>query len=163
MSFICHTPDMPAGLTAAHCPRDGTRSEITALTWCCPVCRGPWDLDFTPARGVAPNALSGRADSLWRYEEFLPLAAPPISLGEGRTPLVPLTPSPARRAPGGSGWEDHPDRGGKTTPLRRPENGHGGVRARAGSAPSGGRTDARCGGRACRDGRPHPCVPTFVL
>ncbi|WP_256123423.1 threonine synthase [Streptomyces sp. EN16] len=78
-------------MTVYHCPADGTRSEITALTWCCPVCRGPWDLDFTPARGVAPNALSGRADSLWRYEEFLPLAAPPISLGEGRTPLVPLT------------------------------------------------------------------------
>ncbi|MEU4177772.1 threonine synthase [Streptomyces sp. NPDC026589] len=78
-------------MTAYHCPDDGTRSEITALTWCCPVCRGPWDLDFTPARGVAPNALSGRANSLWRYEEFLPLAAPPISLGEGRTPLVPLT------------------------------------------------------------------------
>lgn len=82
---------MLAGMTAYHCPDDGTRSEITALTWCCPVCRGPWNLDFTPARGVAPNALSGRANSLWRYEEFLPLAAPPISLGEGRTPLVPLT------------------------------------------------------------------------
>ncbi|MBQ1112789.1 threonine synthase [Streptomyces sp. C3-3] len=82
---------MLVGMTVYHCPADGTRSEITALTWCCPVCRGPWDLDFTPARGVAPNALSGRVDSLWRYEEFLPLAAPPISLGEGRTPLVPLT------------------------------------------------------------------------
>lgn len=78
-------------MTVYHCPVDGTRSEITALTWCCPVCRGPWDLGFAPERGVAPNALSGRVDSLWRYEEFLPLAAPPISLGEGRTPLVPLT------------------------------------------------------------------------
>ncbi len=78
-------------MTAYHCPVDGTRSEITALTWCCPVCRGPWDLDFTPARGAAPNPSAGRADSLWRYEEFLPLTAPPISLGEGRTPLVPLT------------------------------------------------------------------------
>lgn len=78
-------------MTTYHCPADGTRSDITALTWCCPVCRGPWDLDFTPARGVAPNALSGRPDSLWRYEEFLPLSAPTASLGEGRTPLVPLT------------------------------------------------------------------------
>ncbi|MCX4503377.1 threonine synthase [Streptomyces anulatus] len=82
---------MLLGMTVYHCPADGTRSEITALTWCCPVCGGPWDLDFTPARGVAPNALSTRVDSLWRYKEFLPLAAPPISLGEGRTPLVPLT------------------------------------------------------------------------
>ncbi|CAM5623603.1 Threonine synthase [Streptomyces griseus] len=82
---------MLADMTTYHCPVDGTRSETTALTWCCPVCRGPWDLDFTPVRGVAPNALSVRADSLWRYEEFLPLATPTISLGEGRTPLVALT------------------------------------------------------------------------
>ena len=34
----------------------------------------------------------GRVNSLWRYEEALPLAAPAaVSLGEGRTPLVPLT------------------------------------------------------------------------
>ncbi|MFJ2026514.1 threonine synthase [Streptomyces sp. NPDC087897] len=78
-------------MTSYHCPVDGTRSVITALTWCCPVCRGPWDLDFTPARGVGVNALSGRSDSLWRYKEFLPLDTPAISLGEGRTPLVPLT------------------------------------------------------------------------
>ncbi|WP_324616193.1 threonine synthase [Streptomyces sp. NRRL B-1381] len=78
-------------MTSYHCPVDGTRSAITALTWCCPVCRGPWDLDFTPARGVAANALAGRADSLWRYKEFLPLDTSAISLGEGRTPLVPLT------------------------------------------------------------------------
>ncbi|MFI1222495.1 MULTISPECIES: threonine synthase [unclassified Streptomyces] len=84
-------PDMLADMTTYHCPVDGTRSPTTALTWCCPACGGPWDLDFAPARGVGPNALSGRANSLWRYEEFLPLAAPAISLGEGRTPLVPLT------------------------------------------------------------------------
>nr|WP_078866833.1 threonine synthase [Streptomyces californicus] len=82
---------MLADMTSYHCPVDGTRSAITALTWCCPVCRGPWDLDFTPARGVAANALAGRADSLCRYKEFLPLDTSAISLGEGRTPLVPLT------------------------------------------------------------------------
>ncbi|MFJ4968019.1 threonine synthase [Streptomyces sp. NPDC088755] len=74
-----------------HCPRDGTRSATSALTWRCPVCRGPWDLDFAPAPGLTPNALAGRTDSLWRYEEILPLDAPSVSLGEGRTPLVPLT------------------------------------------------------------------------
>jgi threonine synthase len=30
-------------------------------------------------------------NSLWRYGEALPLSAPATSLGEGRTPLVPLT------------------------------------------------------------------------
>ncbi|MFJ7056958.1 threonine synthase [Streptomyces microflavus] len=78
-------------MTTYHCPQDGTRSAVSALTWRCPVCRGPWDLDFAPAPGLALNALSGRANSLWRYEEILPLSAPSVSLGEGRTPLVPLT------------------------------------------------------------------------
>ncbi|QWQ45532.1 threonine synthase [Streptomyces sp. YPW6] len=82
---------MLADMTFYYCPVDGTRSAITALTWCCPVCRGPWDLDFAPARGTGVNALSVRIDSLWRYQDFLPLDSSVISLGEGRTPLVPLT------------------------------------------------------------------------
>ncbi len=84
-------PDILAIMTTYHCPQDGTRSAVSALTWRCPVCHGPWDLDFAPAPGLALNALSGRANSLWRYEEILPLSAPSVSLGEGRTPLVPLT------------------------------------------------------------------------
>ncbi|MEU3207937.1 threonine synthase [Streptomyces cyaneofuscatus] len=84
-------PDILTTMTTYHCPQDGTRSPISALTWCCPVCRGPWDLDFRAAPGLTPHVLPGRANSLWRYEEILPLAAPEVSLGEGRTPLVPLT------------------------------------------------------------------------
>ncbi|MFJ5221813.1 threonine synthase [Streptomyces sp. NPDC088400] len=75
------------------CPADGTRSPVDSDAWCCPVCRGPWDLDFD-ASPVPLTSLSRRVHSLWRYEEALPLPAPPVtSLGEGRTPLVPLTPS----------------------------------------------------------------------
>ncbi|WP_069885968.1 threonine synthase [Streptomyces luteocolor] len=71
------------------CPADGTRVPAGSLTWCCPVCRGPLDLDFSPV--PAPlTALAGRVNSLWRYAECLPLAAPGISLGEGRTPVVEL-------------------------------------------------------------------------
>lgn len=73
------------------CPQDGTRAETTSLTWCCPVCRGPWDLDFEVAGRLSINSLTGRVNSLWRYEEALPLSSPVTSLGEGRTPLVPLT------------------------------------------------------------------------
>ncbi|WP_328905628.1 threonine synthase [Streptomyces sp. NBC_00234] len=73
------------------CPQDGTRADTTTLTWCCPVCRGPWDLDFGISAGLSLNSLAGRVNSLWRYEEVLPLATPATSLGEGRTPLVPLT------------------------------------------------------------------------
>ncbi len=68
---------------------DGTRVLSDSPAWCCPVCRGPLDLDFTPT--PAPlKSLAGRVNSLWRYAECLPLSAPTVSLGEGRTPLVPL-------------------------------------------------------------------------
>ncbi|WP_398902813.1 threonine synthase [Streptomyces sp. 840.1] len=77
--------------TAYRCPQDGTLAATTSLTWCCPVCRGPWDLDFESAGPLRPDALPGRVNSLWRYEEVLPLSSPTTTLGEGRTPLVPLT------------------------------------------------------------------------
>ncbi|MBO0917824.1 pyridoxal-phosphate dependent enzyme, partial [Streptomyces laculatispora] len=82
---------LAAMATAYRCPQDGTRADVSSLTWCCPVCRGPWDLDFEIAGPVRPGALSGRVNSLWRYEEVLPLGSPTTTLGEGRTPLVPLT------------------------------------------------------------------------
>ncbi|MFE9093906.1 threonine synthase [Streptomyces sp. NPDC007264] len=72
------------------CPADGTRVTSQSLAWCCPVCRGPLDLDFAPT--PAPlKSLAGRVNSLWRYAETLPLGTPSVSLGEGRTPLVELT------------------------------------------------------------------------
>ncbi|NGO15284.1 pyridoxal-phosphate dependent enzyme, partial [Streptomyces sp. HC44] len=78
-----------APLPDCFCPKDGTRVPTDSLAWCCPVCRGPLDLDFSPT--PAPlKSLAGRANSLWRYAECLPLGAPSVSLGEGRTPLVPL-------------------------------------------------------------------------
>ncbi|MFE7773919.1 threonine synthase [Streptomyces sp. NPDC057445] len=80
-------------MTAYHCPMCDVRSPVEALAWSCPECQGPWDLDFDTS-AVVYNSLSGRVDSLWRYEEALPLSASKaraVSLGEGRTPLVPLT------------------------------------------------------------------------
>ncbi|MET8248170.1 pyridoxal-phosphate dependent enzyme [Streptomyces sp. NPDC005202] len=73
-----------------YCPTDGIRIPSDSLAWCCPSCHGPLDLDFAPT--PAPlKSLSGRVNSLWRFVETLPLSAPSVSLGEGRTPLVPLT------------------------------------------------------------------------
>ncbi|WP_406464379.1 threonine synthase [Streptomyces sp. NBC_00111] len=83
--------DAPVPTAAYLCPRDGERAAPTTTAWCCPVCGGPWDLDTAALRPVRPDALGGRVNSLWRYEEALPLAGPAVSLGEGRTPLVPLT------------------------------------------------------------------------
>jgi threonine synthase len=82
---------MLTGMPAYICPQDGTRADTTALTWCCPACRGPWDLEFEAIGPLSLNSLPGRVNSLWRYEEVLPLSSPTTSLGEGRTPLVPLT------------------------------------------------------------------------
>ncbi|MFJ8918628.1 threonine synthase [Streptomyces sp. NPDC102415] len=73
------------------CPRDGARADSSTTAWCCPVCGGPWDLDTGPLPPVRIDSLRTRVNSLWRYEEALPLAAPAVSLGEGRTPLVALT------------------------------------------------------------------------
>lgn len=82
---------MLAGMVTYLCPQDGTRADTNTLTWCCPVCRGPWDLDYEPVGRLSLNSLTTRVNSLWRYEEVLPLSSPATSLGEGRTPLVPLT------------------------------------------------------------------------
>ena len=72
-----------------YCPADGTRVPSDAPAWCCPICGGPLDLDFSPT--PAPlKSLAGRVGSLWRYAETLPLFDPVVSLGEGRTPLVTL-------------------------------------------------------------------------
>ncbi len=84
--------DYAAFMTALpdrYCPLDGTRVPTASPAWCCPVCRGPLDLDFLPT--PAPlKSLAGRVNSLWRYAESLPLHDPSVSLGEGRTPLVAL-------------------------------------------------------------------------
>lgn len=99
---------MLARMTDYVCPRCRVRSPASALTWCCPRCRGPWDLEFTGAP-VSLASLTSRVNSLWRYEEALPLAtappqAPHVTLGEGRTPLVPLIGDPAGNGSGsGSG------------------------------------------------------------
>ncbi|MFK0254475.1 pyridoxal-phosphate dependent enzyme [Streptomyces sp. NPDC090445] len=72
------------------CPDDGTRADARTAPWCCPVCSGPWDLDFTPdpATELTPSA---GPNSLWRYGSALPLpGAFSVTLSEGNTPLVPL-------------------------------------------------------------------------
>ncbi|QEV20011.1 threonine synthase [Streptomyces alboniger] len=79
---------MPA-LPDSFCPVDGARVPGGSLAWACPVCRGPLDLDFSPTPAHL-KSLAGRVNSLWRYAECLPLPAPAISLGEGRTPVVEL-------------------------------------------------------------------------
>ncbi|WP_104088682.1 MULTISPECIES: threonine synthase [unclassified Cryobacterium] len=70
------------------CSDCGTIYPVESLIWLC-SCGGMLDVvafDTT----VDAAALPGRAPSLWRYAEALPIAADPtITLGEGLSPLVP--------------------------------------------------------------------------
>ncbi|MFE7133493.1 threonine synthase [Streptomyces sp. NPDC057638] len=77
-------------MTTYLCSLCGLGAPVATASWRCPRCQGPWDLGFT-ADPVPAAELPGRVNSLWRYREALPLTAPTVSLGEGRTPLVPLT------------------------------------------------------------------------
>ncbi|MFD9305577.1 threonine synthase [Streptomyces sp. NPDC060048] len=72
------------------CSEDGTLADVRTAPWCCPLCGGAWDLDFTPDPS-APLEPAAGPNSLWRYASALPLTgAYSVSLAEGNTPLVPL-------------------------------------------------------------------------
>ncbi|MEC4573361.1 threonine synthase [Streptomyces virginiae] len=72
------------------CSEDGTRADVRTAPWGCPLCGGPWDLDFTPDPDAVLEPSAG-PNSLWRYGPVLPLpGAFSISLAEGHTPLIPL-------------------------------------------------------------------------
>ncbi|TFB72713.1 pyridoxal-phosphate dependent enzyme [Cryobacterium glaciale] len=70
------------------CSECGTSYPVESLAWRC-TCGGLLDVaEF--ARTVDAAALPGRAPSLWRYFEALPIEVDPaITLGEGFSPLIP--------------------------------------------------------------------------
>src|SRR5207248_2487655 len=76
-----------AGLTCFSC---GTPHDAAKLQTVCTRCGLPLRVDYRLRRGtLEPQALSGRARSLWRYEEVLPIAAADaVTLTEGLTPIV---------------------------------------------------------------------------
>ncbi|MFJ2820013.1 pyridoxal-phosphate dependent enzyme [Streptomyces toxytricini] len=72
------------------CPDDGTRADVRTAPWCCPVCGGPWDLDFAPDPASPLDPQAG-PNSLWRFGSALPLpGAFSVTMSEGNTPLLPL-------------------------------------------------------------------------
>jgi len=83
---------MPSTLTHLECSRHTCRQVVphSTLQGLCPACGAPllarYDLDRA-RRTLNLAALRGRAGSMWRYEEVLP-GAPPVTLGEGMTPLL---------------------------------------------------------------------------
>jgi threonine synthase len=79
-------------ITHLQCSRDACARVIShaSLQNLCPDCKSPllarYDL-AAARRTLSLEALRARANTLWRYEEVLP-SGPPVTLGEGMTPLV---------------------------------------------------------------------------
>jgi threonine synthase len=85
-----------ASPVALECIRCGATYALTAWAEDCARCRGTAPSNLTvryaapPLAGLRRDALAGRAATLWRYAEALPVeAGRAITLGEGWTPLVP--------------------------------------------------------------------------
>jgi threonine synthase len=83
---------MPSTITHLQCSREPCATVVphTSLQNLCPACRAPLlaRYDLAAARQtLSLGALASRINTMWRYEEVLP-GAPPISLGEGMTPLI---------------------------------------------------------------------------
>jgi threonine synthase len=83
---------MPSTLTHLQCSRPACGQIVphTSLQNLCSACKAPllarYDLSIA-RRTLNLDALRTRTHTMWRYEEVLP-GAPPITLGEGMTPLI---------------------------------------------------------------------------
>jgi threonine synthase len=73
------------------CSACGAERGADGLPGVCEACGGPYLVRYHARPGLeVKGVLMGRAADMWRYREWLPLAAAeaPISLGEGGTPLL---------------------------------------------------------------------------
>ena len=83
---------MPSAITHLQCSRSTCAKVLphASLQNLCPACKSPLlaRYDLSAARHtLSLQALRTRTNTMWRYEEVLP-AGPPITLGEGMTPLI---------------------------------------------------------------------------
>ena len=80
-----------AAFQGLRCFACDTAHDADRLQTVCTACGLPLRVDYALSPSTLPlSSLAGRAASLWRYREVLPLAAGEVSLGEGITPLVRL-------------------------------------------------------------------------
>jgi len=83
---------MASTITHLQCSREtcGKVVSHSSLQNLCPACKSPllarYDLAVAQ-RTLSLAALPTRERTMWRYEEVLP-GAPPVTLGEGMTPLI---------------------------------------------------------------------------
>jgi threonine synthase len=68
------------------------RAEPIGLSYVCPACFGPLEVDYDYAAvraSLTRTAVAGRAPGIWRYQELLPVDGPPVrGLPVGSTPLI---------------------------------------------------------------------------
>jgi threonine synthase len=73
--------------------RSCRRAEPLGLSYVCPACFGPLEVDYDyglAARTMTRGAIAARPAGIWRYLELLPVEAPPSrGLPVGSTPLLP--------------------------------------------------------------------------
>src|SRR5512132_3832260 len=78
-------------ITHFECSRCAEKIAPNGPQSLCPKCQGPlyvrYDLRQI-GKKFRPEALAGRAPTMWRYREVLP-DAEPVTLGEGMTPMLP--------------------------------------------------------------------------
>ena len=82
------------------CSGCGRTRPADGLPTVCDRCGQPWLVRYPdrPLPGVTARAAVRRGHGMWRFRPFLPLepGEPPISLGEGDTPLLPAPRTGAR-------------------------------------------------------------------
>ena len=77
-------------LNHLECPKCGASHDAARPAFLC-LCGSPLLARYRleeAARSLTPQALAARVPSMWRYREVLPGAGPPVTLGEGMTPLL---------------------------------------------------------------------------
>src|SRR5437762_3349187 len=87
-----------ARVVGLQCLRCRARFDQPRLFTGCPRCRADGvavnltvEYDLAPLAGVTPETFAPPGRGLWRYRHLLPArSTPPVSLGEGATPLVHL-------------------------------------------------------------------------
>jgi len=82
------TPTRIVGLRCRGCGR----SEPIGLSYVCPACFGPLEVEYDHeivGRSLTRASIAARAPGIWRYFELLPVDAPPArGLPVGSTPLL---------------------------------------------------------------------------
>jgi threonine synthase len=95
MSRMMSSPGLSRYLSEVRCFACATLHDKRQLLTVCTACGMPLRVDYDLSRVRLKLAdLAGRAPSLWRYREVLPLEeGAEISLGEGFTPLLAVEPN----------------------------------------------------------------------